>query len=127
MLKGVSLPINLIVIIAIAVLVLVVLAGFFGGFFTEAAIGIQRDAALDQACQEAREIYGCGLSALDTSSVTHKDLGDVEPRLYSLKELCTLRDLDTTGNHRTIADGGQINECLNRCSCPLRSIAAPGS
>ena len=114
--KGVSLPINVIVIIAIAVLVLVVLAGFFGGYFGGSALQVQRERALDDACNKARSFYSCALDALDDVEVTHQDSGDPEPRDdYSLRDLCRLRGIGTDGSHVS----GDLNECLLRCNCPI--------
>ena len=115
--KGVSLPINVIVIIAIAVLVLVVLAGFFGGYFGSAAIGVQRDRALDEACNKFRTVYNCALGNMDDVVVKHQDAGDSTPKDYSLIQLCELRSYDTQGSHTS----GQVNECAQRCNCPVQS------
>ena len=115
--KGVSLPINVIVIIAIAVLVLVVLAGFFGGYFGGAATGIQLDGAIEDACQKARTVYNCAYpTALDSAEVRYKDIGESEPTGHSLRYLCNRRGTSTSGTHTSAAT---INECLNRCNCPL--------
>ena len=115
--KGLSLPINVIVIIAIAVLVLVVMAAFFGGYFGGAAISVQRDRALDEACNKFRSIYNCAIGSMDNVVVKHQDTGDSAPKDYSLIQLCELRSYNTQGSHTS----GQINECAQRCNCPVQS------
>ena len=117
MIKGLSLPINVIVIIAIAVLVLVVMAGFFGGYFGKAAIDVQRDRALDEACNKLRTIYNCAIGSMDNVVVKHQDTGDSQPKDYSLIQLCEMRSFDTRASHV----GTQINECAQRCNCPVQS------
>src|SRR3990172_6841009 len=117
MIKGLSLPINVIVIIAIAVLVLVVMAGFFLCYFGKAAIDVQRDRALDEAYNKLRTIYNCAIESMDNVVVKHQDTGDSAPGDYSLIQLCEMRSFDTQGSHTS----GQINECAQRCSCPVRS------
>ncbi len=58
--KGLELPINMLVIIAIAVLILVVVALFFTGFFGEKSGAINLAVAYSNACETYRSVYNCG-------------------------------------------------------------------
>ncbi len=102
-------PINLIVVIAIAVLVLIVLAAFFSGAFGSSVGSMDRQAALNTACAKLRTIYNCATSNLHTITVMHREPGDAVERAYPLSELCTLVDRNPQGTP---------NECAIGCGCP---------
>ena len=103
-------PINTIVIIAIAVLVMVVLAGFFGGFFGLNVLNIQREDALSKACQQWRTVYNCDPDYMDIATTLHKEPGDADARAYSLYELCE----DVMG---LSTDPPEDNPCMRKCGC----------
>ncbi len=103
-------PINLIVIIAIAVLVLVVLAAFFTGALGTGTASINRAAAIDAGCQRLRTIYNCDTSKIDTIDVPYKKPGDtVTDPTHKLREICNDEGLTNTGG---------VDECAVRCNCP---------
>ncbi len=56
--KGISLPINTLVIVAIAVIILLAVAAFFMGVWTPSSGGMQELAAKNQACGQLMNI-GC--------------------------------------------------------------------
>ena len=107
--KGISLPINSIVIIAIAMLVLVVLGLFFTGFFT----GVDRiklDNQLQIACSNLRgTAYSCSSSGLDGIVFNTEIVSGEGAQPYTLRSLCELRGL------------GDEGACMRFCGC-----AAPG-
>lgn len=107
--KGLSLPIETIVIVLVAVLVLVVMAAFFSGWFGQQSIQMQRENALSSACQQFKTIYNCDSDEINTGVIQYKDLGESEESSYSVAALC-----DKLG----IAwDTSEDNACLRKCSC----------
>lgn len=111
--KGLSLPINTIVIVAIAVLVLVVIAGFFGGFFSLNVLLIQREDALSKACQQWKTMYNCDYDYIDDAQALHKEPGEASERLYSVEELCKILELSTD------QPSEEDNPCLRKCGCAV--------
>lgn len=105
-------PINLIVIIAIAVLVLVVLAAFFTGAIGGGTNSIALNTALDSACQKWRSIYNCAIGSIGTATAPYKMPGTTTEAPIPLTTLCQQAGLNTVIN----ADG--IVECAARCGCP---------
>ncbi|MBS3054747.1 MAG: hypothetical protein J4431_04375 [Candidatus Aenigmarchaeota archaeon] len=106
--KGVSLPINTIVVVAIAVLVMMVIAGFFvGGFQPTSQIPLST--AIANACDIARTTYNCAEVSLVSARVTYTKAGEEEPAPVTLGELCTISG---------IAEGPEFSkQCLARCGC----------
>lgn len=120
--KGISLPINMIVIVAIAVLVLVVTAGFFGGFFGSNVGTIQLEQAISNACNQLRSLYNCAPSGLGTVQVLYQGVGDDKPAQYTLAGLCTQKlgggqAQKQATNVFGVTDGN--NKCLLTCGCPV--------
>ena len=112
--KGISLPINAIVIVAIAVLVLVVIAAFFGGFFSGFVLNMQREDALSKACQNWK-LYDCDYGRIDDATTMHKEPGDDAARAYTVEELCELMGISTE------LDNTDDSPCKRKCGCPIIS------
>jgi hypothetical protein len=111
--KGISLPINAIVIVAIAVLVLVVIAAFFSGMLIPSSLEIQRESALNKACNIWRTSYNCDPDKMNEVTVAHTEPSEpsrTDP--YSVEELCTLVGL--IGSSYDPDD----NACRAKCNCP---------
>ncbi len=121
--KGVSLPITAIVVVALSALVLVVMTGFFGGSVGSSQVEIQRDKAFQDSCFKLRSIYNCNSGKLDSAGTFYKEPGDDPDKNYyyclegcdtdvvpdgaspGLSGLCAIKGLTT-------------NECLVTCGCP---------
>lgn len=110
--KGISLPINAIVIVAIAVLVLVVIAAFFGGFFSGFVLNMQREDALSKACQNWK-LYDCDYGRIDDATTMHKEPSDAAARGYSVEELCGLLGLSLD------EPSPDDSYCMRKCGCTL--------
>lgn len=106
--KGIDLPINVIVIVAVAVLVLIVVAAFFANSLGGGQITIERQKALDSACQNLRSLYNCDANAMSKVSVKYSEIGESTPQTHYLPEICTKLNLDTSPSN---------NQCLIRCGC----------
>jgi len=106
--KGISMPINLIVIIAIAVLVLIVLAAFFTGAIGPGTTTISRAAALQSACTRLRTVYNCDITTSRWSSieVPYEKSGDPPGAKETLRELCEAEGITLE------------SECAITCGCP---------
>jgi hypothetical protein len=107
--KGLSLPIETIVIVLVAVLVLMIIAAFFSGWFGSSAIQMQRETALSNACQQFKTIYNCNPDDIGENVIKYTDIGKPEED-YSVERLCLLLG---------IATGSDIedNACLRKCGC----------
>lgn len=114
--RGMSLPINTIVILAIAALVLVVVAALFTGVLVPGGQGLKLADAIRDGCSKFRTIYNCDITKMRDVTVQYKDLGDSALKDYTLIQLCTLANYKTTGTHRA----GDLNECAAKCDCPVR-------
>ena len=109
--KGISLPINAIVIVAIAVLVLVVIAAFFSGMLIPSSLEIQRETAVNKACQTWRLSFDCDPDNIEDATVAHTEPSDpsrTDP--YNVEELCVLLGLAITPE--------EDNACRAKCNCP---------
>ena len=86
--KGLSLPIEMLVIIAIAVLVLVVLAAFFSGSFISQGEQIKMQSSLQTACSVLRSsAYNCGSDGANIqTSYTKPGAGTNTP--LDMEDLC---------------------------------------
>ncbi len=121
--KGVSLPITAIVVVALSALVLVVMTGFFGGSVGSSQVEIQRDKALQDSCIKLRSIYNCNSGKLSSAGTFYKEPGD-DPDTdyyYCLKSCDTgvVPSGATTGTSGLCAIKGLTdNECLVTCGCP---------
>jgi hypothetical protein len=109
--RGLSLPINAIIIIGLAILVLVVIAAFFGTNISIGSRNIEREQALDRACREYRDLYKCAPSSMANVRVPYSEPGNLCPPSTSgaivqcsLINLCEMQGLT-------------ITECEKRCGC----------
>ena len=116
--KGLSLPINAIIIIGLAILVLVVIAAFFGTNISIGSRNIEREQALDRACREYRDLYKCA-GSMDNAKVPYSEPGSLcLPTAgggtvpCSLEKLCGMQGLDVSNG-----PGGSASECAKRCGC----------
>jgi hypothetical protein len=104
--KGISLPINAIVIVAIAVLVLVVVAAFFSGMLIPSSLEIQRESALNKACNTWRLSYNCHTDQYDEPLVSYTDPAYPDDDSFSVQTLCELTGITTE------------EACRVKCNCP---------
>jgi hypothetical protein len=105
--KGLELPISMIVVIAIAILVLVVIAAFFTGWFTGGTIDIERENALNRACNTFRIVYNCDTTQIGNVDVQYKEIGEATPQTHKLyPELCNKKGFTAP------------EQCAIRCGCP---------
>jgi len=118
--KGISLPINLIVVIALAVIVLLGVAAFFMGGFTAGTVRMTDTQAWNDGCATWR-MRGCKLSDVDDIKIQNYDPdGDGEPD--SLAVACSrvfgypLGDATTPNSAYYGSEGGEgYNATLNPC------------
>ena len=98
--KGMALPINMVVILAVAMLILVVVGAFFSGYFGGGTL----DIALNQACNQFVTIYNCDETKLDRVTVMYTLPGKSDQEAVSLKRLCELK-------------GYNSETCMRVCGC----------
>ena len=115
--NGISLPINTIVIVAIAVLVLVVISAFFGGWFIFNTLTIERENAMSTACQNWRELYNCEPSAVHSATALHKEPGQADAVAYTVGKLCEVMGLVADGSDGV--DPEELEPCFLKCECPF--------
>ncbi|MEM7819408.1 MAG: hypothetical protein QXD48_01100 [Candidatus Aenigmatarchaeota archaeon] len=99
--KGLELPISMIVVIAVAVLVLVVIAVFFTGQTALQTETIKVQNALSTGCQKLRTLYNC-VGDLDFT-VGYIEPGRTEEATF--KRICELNKYS-------------VVECKKYCGCP---------
>ena len=100
--KGISLPLNTIVILIIAMLILVVV----GAFFTSHFWGSNVDMILSDKCTDFVMLYNCDETKYDTNLFSVQLPGDSAAKSHSLKDICD-------------AAGANTKElCLKKCGCP---------
>ncbi|MDD5417186.1 MAG: hypothetical protein PHU12_04385 [Candidatus Aenigmarchaeota archaeon] len=90
--KGAELPMNLLVILVIAVIVLIAVVGFFLGIFGQSSSGLSLEATRNNACQKFVSIGGCSNSSIaDSISVDKVDClsEDSAADGYTLTEFAT--------------------------------------
>jgi hypothetical protein len=114
--KGISLPVNTIVIVAIAVLVLMVVGGFFsinvGGSINQ----IELNTAINKACNTLTTTYNCNGDRLLDVSANFKEPGEETEAPKTLERLCELAE---------IAQGAEFtNQCISKCGCALQGGGA---
>ena len=73
--KGMELPMNAIIFIVVAVLVLVSIGGFFSGFFSDDSVNTQKLFA--QGCASLRSFHSCDHREVNRISVQSSNLGFV--------------------------------------------------
>ena len=91
--KGVSLPINTIVIVAIAVLVLMVIGGFFAVNVGSGVNAIELNSAISSACNTFVVAYNCDISQIHFATAQFKKSGDSTETSIGLDELCDQANL----------------------------------
>ena len=107
--KGISLPINTIVIVAIAVLVMVVLAAFFSGMFIPSTIEMKREQAMSKACNQWILSYNCNDNGYSDIEVSYTDPSIPDQTKYTLEELCAF-----------FVGMDNIAACRLKCACPVQ-------
>ncbi|MFH0949306.1 MAG: hypothetical protein V1802_02355 [Candidatus Aenigmatarchaeota archaeon] len=107
--KGLELPISMIVVIAIAVLVLVIVAAFFTNIFGGTVNDINLDSAIQSACSNLQFTYNCNIDRWNEVYSMYKAPGKDEEQRTSLEELCDLKGMD-------------IKACAGKCGCPIPNI-----
>jgi hypothetical protein len=105
MMKGLELPMNMIVVILIAVLVLVVLGAFFAGQTGGGIDSINRQNAFGSACTRFRTIENCANANFETSYIKP---GDTK-KVFFL-ELCTIMGYSASSGD---------NSCAKACGCVI--------
>jgi hypothetical protein len=104
------LPINMIVIIAIAMLILVVVGAYFAGAFGSTTQTISLESAFNQACNQIVAAYNCDANFINTVKVNYKEAGAANPTPHSLYQLCGLKSIDMSSTTGTTT-------CLRLCGC----------
>ena len=121
--KGVSLPITAIIVVALSALVLVVITGFFGSSVGSTQIQVQRDNAFQGACVKLRTIYNCNSDKMDVAGTIYKEPGDdPDTKYYYCLDACDSGNIpaDVTAGSSSLCSlkGLTKNECLVQCGCP---------
>jgi len=102
--KGMSLPMEVMVIIAVVVLVMVVLVAFFIGGSGREIDKIDKSAAFGEGCAKLGTYYKCAYTQDRTKEATLKEI--------TIKGYGTLLDLC-----KTLGFEG-ADSCWRACSCP---------
>jgi hypothetical protein len=75
MAKGMELPLNAIIVIAIAILVLVSVGGFFFGFFSDSSVDTKKLFA--QGCASLRAFHSCDHKEINQINLENTNFGYV--------------------------------------------------
>ena len=75
--KGLEMPINMIIVIAIAVLVLVAIFGFFGGQFFSGSDQISSQKLFADGCAVLRNSHSCDQAKINMITIGGKSFGSV--------------------------------------------------
>ena len=67
--KGVSLPINMLIILIIAIIVLIASLAMFTNVFSQSSSGLQLDAAKNSGCQKFISLNGCTDSTVTAADI----------------------------------------------------------
>lgn len=112
--KGMQLPVNMIIIISVAVLVMLVVASFFTGQTSFGFSSISSEKQLAFACNTLHSQYAC-----DQSSVGEVYVDDGNSRFY-LANLCREKGAVYEGDCASLCgcksnnQGGEIGEIIDR-------------
>ena len=106
--KGIELPVNVLVIVAIAVIVLLGLVALFMGGFGGFAGNVEVTNAWSNACGNV--LSSCG-SNHASDSITPVGVGGVQVNTFGT--LCTALGRNSTEDANTAKNG-----CNQRCGCP---------
>lgn len=120
--KGLALPINAIIIIALAALVLVVMTGFFGGSVSSTQNEIQLDKAFNLACAKLVNVENCVVTGLSRAGVFYDRPGDdLEDDNYYCLDGCDadlrIGDAELKGTSLCSLKGLTESQCLTQCGC----------
>ncbi len=118
--KGISLPINTIVIISIAALVLVVLATVFSNIFIEKSGSMTTETAFSQGCVTLKYVEGCQKQPSEIVITGFNPYGKTEdgkPVYDDLLTACRLRFNDPDMRN---------TECASKCGCLQEEISGEG-
>ena len=108
--KGSSLPVNTIVVVAIAILVMMVIGGFFALNVGQGVNAIELNNAITNACNVLKTTYNCNAASLASVEIQFKEPGQTEESPTSLERLCQLSGL--------VASGADFNaQCAAKCGC----------
>ncbi len=102
-----ELPINMIVIIAVAVLVLTVIAAFFTGALSQGVNTIVVENAFQKGCQLAKTVHSCSITSFTVSGYRQTVKGiqeDPEGLGVQFDVICGLK-------------GATGQACLRLCGC----------
>jgi hypothetical protein len=110
--KGLELPINMIVVIAIAVLVLTVVAAFFVGQTGGGVDTVRFESAFTSACTTWRTAYNCADTNMGLVPVNFKFSGQTQNA--NMDQMCKYKILGstTTGTYST-------TDCQRLCGCSV--------
>lgn len=104
--KGMELPVSMIVVIAVAVLVLVAVIAFFVSGFSNSSNSISQEQAFVTGCNNLRSIYSCNPDSVNSVSIPgYKPSGSSSNGC--LAQLCSIK-----GARDTI-------KCAQLCGCPI--------
>ncbi|MBI4014504.1 MAG: hypothetical protein HY365_00965 [Candidatus Aenigmarchaeota archaeon] len=112
--KGSSLPVNTIVVVAIAILVMMVIGGFFALNVGQGVNTIELNNAITNACNVLRTTYNCNVGSLASVEVQFKELGQESENPTSLERLCTLSGLS--------AGADFAKQCAAKCGCGTATV-----
>lgn len=121
MMKGLELPLNMIVVIAIAVLVLTVVAIFFTSQTGSGVDRIAMQGARADLCQKLTAVEGCPGPTTSSGGGTRVALGvmqNLETKVGTSSTLKSLWDLCTSLGISSGNQDNEINNCLVSCGCP---------
>ncbi|RLJ03791.1 MAG: hypothetical protein DRP08_02995 [Candidatus Aenigmatarchaeota archaeon] len=106
--KGISLPINMLVILAVAVIVLLAVVAFFFSNVVKSGESVSLSTAWSNACTRVITTYGCSVdsvnSALDAGTFLVRYGNGTSP----FDEICQIK-LGTT----------DIATCISECGCKV--------
>jgi hypothetical protein len=111
--KGSTLPINTIIIVAIAVLVLLVIGGFFSLNVGEGINTIELNGAISKACSVLTTTYNCDSSKLNQATANFREPGKSESSSVPLGGTSDIPKTSLCG-YAGLTD---ITQCLVRCGC----------
>ncbi len=111
--KGIELPINTLVVVAIAVIILLAVAAFFMGVWTPSAGGMQALAAKNRACGQLMNI-GC-------NDATESDMRSINFD-FDYDNSGTTADDNLYGyckySYPSLSGGELLKSCKKMCGCP---------
>lgn len=117
--RGISLPVNIVVIIAIVVLVLVVIAGFVATTFTQQMSRTQAERVFSNGCTllcrdpcESTYLIGRGSTAMEGHVLGGESVTEFHLNFRSACSLLGYMDPD---------DLGTAYRCMAQCGCPAQN------